>query len=138
MPETGIGFFPDAGGSYFLPRLPHCVGFYLGLAGAHLNADDCLEVQLIDYKISQKQLPLVTKTLAETPFAGNGMSTVTEILKGFQLAKSSSALRPYFTLINDNFAEKQIEKVTVKLKTRWFWLVHKGSGGIKNKITYQP
>ena len=22
MPEVGIGFFPDVGGAYFLPRLP--------------------------------------------------------------------------------------------------------------------
>lgn len=37
MPETGIGFFPDVGGSFFLPRLPSRTGFYLGLTGARLD-----------------------------------------------------------------------------------------------------
>ncbi len=37
MPETGIGFFPDVGGSFFLPRLPAPVGRYLGLTGARLD-----------------------------------------------------------------------------------------------------
>jgi enoyl-CoA hydratase len=31
MPETGIGYFPDVGGSYFLPRLGMDVGQWLGL-----------------------------------------------------------------------------------------------------------
>ena len=30
MPETGIGFFPDVGGTWFLPRCPGEVGMYLG------------------------------------------------------------------------------------------------------------
>ncbi len=37
MPETGIGFFPDVGGSYFLPRLPRPIGLYLGVTGARLD-----------------------------------------------------------------------------------------------------
>lgn len=37
MPETGIGYFPDVGGSYFLPRLGTAVGNWLGLTGARLN-----------------------------------------------------------------------------------------------------
>lgn len=37
MPETGIGFFPDVGGGYFLPRLPARAGYYLGLTGARLD-----------------------------------------------------------------------------------------------------
>ena len=34
MPETAIGFFPDIGATYFLPRLPGQLGTYLGLTGA--------------------------------------------------------------------------------------------------------
>jgi enoyl-CoA hydratase len=42
MPETGIGLFPDVGGSFFLPRCPGQVGMYLALTGARLKTADCL------------------------------------------------------------------------------------------------
>jgi enoyl-CoA hydratase len=42
MPETGIGFFPDVGASWFLSRCPGRIGVYLGLTGARLGAADML------------------------------------------------------------------------------------------------
>ncbi len=42
MPETGIGLFPDVGGTHFLSRLPGGVGLYLGLTGARMKAADAL------------------------------------------------------------------------------------------------
>jgi len=42
MPETGIGLFPDVGGSFFLPRLPGETGMYLALTGARLKTPDTL------------------------------------------------------------------------------------------------
>ena len=42
MPEVGIGFFPDVGGSYFLPRLPGELGLYLGVTGVQVRAADAL------------------------------------------------------------------------------------------------
>jgi enoyl-CoA hydratase len=42
MPETGIGFFPDVGGSWFLPRCPGALGPYLALTGARIGAADML------------------------------------------------------------------------------------------------
>lgn len=33
MPETGIGLFPDVGGSHFLPRLGGRLGIFLALTG---------------------------------------------------------------------------------------------------------
>jgi len=44
MPETGIGYFPDVGGTYFLPRLGMAVGNWLGLTGARLNAAQSVEL----------------------------------------------------------------------------------------------
>jgi enoyl-CoA hydratase/carnithine racemase len=40
MPETAIGFFPDVGGSYFLPRMPYFGGFWMGLTGAQVRGFD--------------------------------------------------------------------------------------------------
>ena len=37
MPETTIGFFPDVGGSFFLPRLDGQLGKYLALTSERLN-----------------------------------------------------------------------------------------------------
>ncbi len=42
MPETGIGLFPDVGGSFFLPRLAGELGLFLGLTGARLKTADAL------------------------------------------------------------------------------------------------
>ena len=37
MPETGIGLFPDVGGTHFLPKLKGKLGLYLGLTGYRLK-----------------------------------------------------------------------------------------------------
>ncbi len=44
MPETGIGLFPDVGGGWFLPRLPHgpALGMWLALTGERLKGADCV------------------------------------------------------------------------------------------------
>lgn len=44
MPETGIGYFPDVGGTYFLPRLGKAVGNWLGMTGARLKTADTCEL----------------------------------------------------------------------------------------------
>ncbi len=48
MPEVKIGFFPDVGMSYRLPRLKKRVGWYLAMTGNSINAADCAACGLID------------------------------------------------------------------------------------------
>jgi 3-hydroxyisobutyryl-CoA hydrolase len=42
MPETTIGFFPDVGASFFLPKLDGELGTYLALTSAQLKGVDVL------------------------------------------------------------------------------------------------
>jgi 3-hydroxyisobutyryl-CoA hydrolase len=51
MPETLIGFFPDVGATYFLPRLDGELGIYLGLTGHQLKAYDTVYVELFNQLI---------------------------------------------------------------------------------------
>jgi enoyl-CoA hydratase len=57
MPETGIGLFPDVGGSWYLPRLPGKVGMFLALTGARLDGAECLAVGLVTHYVTAADLP---------------------------------------------------------------------------------
>ena len=52
MPEVGIGFFPDVGASWFLPRLPGELGTYCALTGERLDAEDALACGLATQRIA--------------------------------------------------------------------------------------
>jgi enoyl-CoA hydratase len=51
MPEVGIGFFPDVGASYALPRLKGAMGRYLTITGARLRREDALFLKLATHAI---------------------------------------------------------------------------------------
>ncbi|MFK4146597.1 enoyl-CoA hydratase/isomerase family protein [Streptomyces sp. NPDC004065] len=65
MPETQIGFFPDVGGSYFLPRLPGHIGTYLGLTGSRIGAADALAIGIATHACSHELIGSVPELLAE-------------------------------------------------------------------------
>ena len=49
MPEITIGLYPDVGASYFLNRMPHKLGLFLGLTAASINLTDASYVGLINH-----------------------------------------------------------------------------------------
>jgi enoyl-CoA hydratase len=67
MPETGIGLFPDVGGSYFLPRCPGKIGLYLALTGTRLNAADCLHAGIVTHHVPAARLDDLTNALGREP-----------------------------------------------------------------------
>ena len=71
MPETGIGFFPDVGGTYFLPRLPGRLGIWMALTGARLGGADCLFAGIATHYVPAERLPALTAALRTLRLAGN-------------------------------------------------------------------
>jgi enoyl-CoA hydratase/carnithine racemase len=71
MPEVGIGFFPDVGASYVLPRLPHHVGWYMGLTGTRLAARDALACGLATHLLDDAVFARVDEIVAADPSPGS-------------------------------------------------------------------
>lgn len=73
MPETGIGYFPDVGGSWFLPRLgaDHALGNWLGLTGARLNTTQLCDLEVVNAYIPTDRHAAFAQALAEGPLDGS-------------------------------------------------------------------
>lgn len=73
MPETGIGFIPDVGGTYLLSRAPGEVGTHLGLTTARMGAGDAIAAGFADYFVPSERIPELLAALpgadAETVIA---------------------------------------------------------------------
>ncbi len=65
MPETGIGYFPDVGGSWLLPRAPGECGTWLGLTGNAVTAADAIYAGFADYLVPSDRLDGLIQDLSQ-------------------------------------------------------------------------
>jgi enoyl-CoA hydratase/carnithine racemase len=90
MPETAIGFFPDVGATYFLPRLPGRIGYYLGLTGARMNGADAVHAGLATQFTPREAMPALSAALAADGAAA--LAAFAAPLPAFSLAAQRAAL----------------------------------------------
>lgn len=93
MPETGIGYFPDVGGTYFLPRLGMDIGQWLGLTGARLKTADCLAIGLANGYIPSDQHEAFIAALGQAKLDGSD-DAVTAVMAEFHGAGPMAAPLP--------------------------------------------
>src|SRR4051812_9104248 len=65
MPEVSIGFFPDVGATWFLPRLPGEFGAYCALTGERLNAADGVAATVATHRVSSSRLADLADALCQ-------------------------------------------------------------------------
>ena len=90
MPETAIGFFPDIGATFFLPRLPGEIGTYLGLTGLRMQGADAVHAGLATHFTPRAELPALSHALAEYGPAALGCHAAP--LPAFSLASQRAAI----------------------------------------------
>ena len=91
MPETGIGYYPDVGGTWFLPRLDtegaEGVGNWLGLTGAPLGPEACVALGIATHHVSGDRFDALADALA-------GSDDVSATLAAFHTPPASWAPPP--------------------------------------------
>ncbi|KAH8888697.1 enoyl-CoA hydratase/isomerase [Thozetella sp. PMI_491] len=68
MPETTIGFFPDVGASFFLPRMQGEIGTYLALTSDRLKGPNVFYSGIATHYLHSTSLPSLESRLAELRF----------------------------------------------------------------------
>ena len=63
MPEVGIGFIPDVGGTYLLARAPGLLGLHAALTGAPFSGADGIATGFADHFVPHDKLADFTRTV---------------------------------------------------------------------------
>ena len=107
MPETAIGFFPDVGGSYFLPRIKNNVGIFLALTGHVIDSNEILNLGLGTHYCPNSE---IENFIDQYIMEGN--------IKEFKIpAENSSKKSINHALINECF-EGDITNIFKKLQSK--------------------
>jgi enoyl-CoA hydratase len=63
MPEVGIGFFPDVGGTFVLPRMPDEIGTWCALTGDRLKTADAVAAGIATHHVRSDRFADLTDAL---------------------------------------------------------------------------
>jgi len=108
MPEVGIGFFPDVGATWFLPRCHGQIGTYCALTGERLGAADAMTAGIATHHVPRARLPELLDRLC-------GDAAVDETLASFARAPAGepTLLRQD---ISRSFAHENVEEILAHLE----------------------
>lgn len=93
MPEMDIGFFPDVGTTFFLPRLDDKLGYYYALTGEILTGLDAYMAGFATHYIPSERIPQLVQRLSNlNPPVINGTPDEASVLRG---------QKDYFAQVNE-------------------------------------
>ncbi len=108
MPETGIGFVPDVGGTYLLGLAPGELGTHLALTGTPVGAADALLCGLADHFVPADLLPRLLADLATTG--------VWETLERYVRQPPPGALAEQRAWIDSCYRTDTVEEIVSRLR----------------------
>jgi len=109
MPETGIGLYPDVGGSYFLSRCPGQTGMYLGLTGERLKTADTLYVGVGTAFTPSEKLGGLVDQLSSGVEPKKAIASVSEETDAAPLAEHREKIDHFF-------AKRSVEEIVEALE----------------------
>jgi enoyl-CoA hydratase len=111
MPEVGIGFFPDVGASYFLPRLPAKIGVYLAVTGARAALGDLVALGLATAHVPAARFDALLERLAVGETAERAIAAET-------VAPPASDLLSERDFLAQCFAQRSLSMIAAAVEAR--------------------
>ncbi|MGH6727771.1 MAG: enoyl-CoA hydratase/isomerase family protein [Pseudolabrys sp.] len=108
MPEVGIGFFPDVGATWFLPRMPGELGTYCGLTGERFGIADACATGLATHHIPSARFAALLDGLS-------GTVSVDAVLAAFAEPAGEGPIVARRTTIDRLFTGDSVEDVLAAL-----------------------
>ena len=108
MPEVSIGFFPDVGATWFLPRMPGELGTYCALTGERFNAADGVAAGLATHRVPSSRYGALVDGLT-------GTVSVDAVLAAFAEPAGEGPVLARRTAIDRLFAGDTVEAILAAL-----------------------
>ncbi|MFC7342182.1 enoyl-CoA hydratase/isomerase family protein [Saccharopolyspora griseoalba] len=110
MPEVGIGFIPDVGGTYLMSRAPGELGTHLALTGGAVGGADALQCGIADHYVTSDRLPELVEALAT--------GEVDDVLKSFAAPAPEAPLAAQREWIDAAYSSDDVAEVLRRLRER--------------------
>ncbi|MTV13536.1 MULTISPECIES: enoyl-CoA hydratase/isomerase family protein [Bradyrhizobium] len=114
MPEVGLGFFPDVGGTYLLSRSPGEIGTYFGLTGTTMNGPDAIYAKFADAVVPSAKLPALREALTKVA-PGTGSAEIDRLIGGFAIGETAGPVAAMQARIDGWFARGRMQDVVAAL-----------------------
>jgi enoyl-CoA hydratase len=111
MPETGIGFIPDVGGTYLLSRAPGELGTHLALTGTAIGPADAIFCGLADHFVPSSSLPELTAALG-----AEGVNAVLAAAFAHEVPLPEPELAGQQEWIDACYAADSVEEIVERLR----------------------
>ena len=108
MPEVGIGFFPDVGATWFLPRMPGELGAYCALTGERFGIADAVAAGIATHRVPSARFPALIEALS-------GTVSVDAVLAAFNEPAGQGPLQARRAAIDRLFAGDSVENILAAL-----------------------
>ncbi|MCK1337096.1 enoyl-CoA hydratase/isomerase family protein [Bradyrhizobium sp. 38] len=115
MPEVGLGFFPDVGGTYLLSRSPGEIGTYFGLTGQTMNGPDAIHAKFADAVVPVAKWPGLREALTKVR-QGVTAADVSKLINGFATGEAAGPVAARQATIDALFGFDRMEDIVAALK----------------------
>ncbi|UPT84316.1 enoyl-CoA hydratase/isomerase family protein [Bradyrhizobium barranii subsp. apii] len=115
MPEVGLGFFPDVGGTFLLSRSPGEIGTYFGLTGQTMNGPDAIHARFADAVVPAAKWPELRSALTKVG-QGATAADVSKLVNGFATGETAGPVGAKEPVIDALFGFDRMEDIVAALK----------------------